>query len=112
WLFPLFDAHPALQPVEGIMPYPLYEIREGADISDVEFSELGYAREALASYEVFSRLKREAIVPSHVRFQVGLPTAFGVSCLFLPDLAPAVRPLLRAALANDIATLVERIPHE
>ncbi|MQA13883.1 MAG: hypothetical protein GEV09_06805 [Pseudonocardiaceae bacterium] len=111
WLLPLLDSHPALQRVEGIMPYPLYGLREGVDVADVGFGELGYAREALASYEVFARLKREAVLPPHVRFQVGLPAAFDVCCVFLPDLIQALRPAVAAALANEVATIAEQIPH-
>ncbi|MEX2126629.1 MAG: hypothetical protein WD871_00090 [Xanthobacteraceae bacterium] len=92
----VFDEHPAFQPAPNEPGKdadwdwrnksadakwklkPWYMLRPGRSARDVEFGPLGYAEAARASYEVFSRLKQEGIIPLPCRFQVSLPTPYNV----------------------------------
>jgi hypothetical protein len=89
----IFDEHPAFQPTPnkpGEADWrnksadakwklkPWYMLRPGRSGHDVEFGPLGYAEAARASYDVFSRLKREGVIPRACRFQVSLPTPYNV----------------------------------
>ena len=68
WQRHVFDDNPDLQLSETrkISGYqdklvrPFYLLKDGADISRFAFKELGYAQEAIRSYEQFVRLKKKA----------------------------------------------------
>ena len=104
----------------GDTPIPLrmldmrpVRIADGVRAEDLELPPLGYAEAALASWEVFSRLKREGVVPVGTRFQVSLPTPLGVigSFVFAPDRAD-FEPVYEAALAAELRQILDAIPHE
>jgi hypothetical protein len=47
-------------------------LRSGKSVDDVRFDNLFYADIARASYDEFSALKREGVVPKGCRFQIDL----------------------------------------
>src|SRR5215472_5795149 len=55
-------------------PHASATVRPGVSPDEISFEDLGYADAALASYQVYSRLKGEGAIPANVRFQVSLPT--------------------------------------
>src|SRR5262249_23616820 len=59
---------PELRPV-----VPRVRRRAGTSPEAMRFDRLGYAPAAKASYALFSRLKREGVVPARCRFQFGFP---------------------------------------
>src|SRR5919198_6059553 len=87
--FQVFAIHPDIevlqQPraddgVERLNPHDVsdswrFRVREGAKA--INFGEpgwrLGFARDAVNSYEIFSALKKRRILPAHLRFQVSIP---------------------------------------
>jgi hypothetical protein len=90
----------------------LYRIPQGARAADVEFGPLGYASAALDAYEDFKRLRAEGRIPGGVRFQVSLPTSFAVAMQFIePEFVGSVWPRYEARLSNEIAEIVNAIPH-
>ena len=74
---------------------------------------LGYARDAINSYTVFSVMKQKGVLPPHVRFQVSIPM---VNSVLPPRIFPNVedldkiRPGYEAATRAEVATIVEKIP--
>ena len=80
WQYPLLRSLPFLtlsdKPVQRQSRTGLSQlmIAEGFTAQDVHFGELGYAREARASYMDFCELRDQGVVPKGVRFQVSLPT--------------------------------------
>jgi hypothetical protein len=115
WQFPLLRASPFLQPdlsthrAGGIGFHPLM-LAGGAP--EVRFGELGYAREARASYLDFVSARENGVLPPGVRFQVCLPTPFAVVTPFVAEAArPAVLPAYEAAMLRDVAALSAAIPH-
>jgi hypothetical protein len=90
----------------------LYRIPRGGKAADVEFGPLGYASAALNSYEDFKRLRAQGRIPDGVRFQVSLPTSFAVGMQFIePEFVGSVWPQYEARLDQEIAEIVNAIPH-
>ena len=88
WQYPLLRASVFLRPdpsgaIRPTNRFPLLTLAEGVAPSDVRFGELGYAREARASYLDFITARDNGTLPKGIRFQVCLPTPFAVvsSCL-------------------------------
>ncbi len=83
WQYPLLRANPYLRAdpsgaVRKNSRLPQLCLTEGVNGSEVRFSELGYAREARASYIDFYAARQRGELPAGVRFQVCLPTPIAV----------------------------------
>jgi methionine synthase II (cobalamin-independent) len=88
-------------------------LRAGVNPKDIEFPELGYAREARNSYQWFAQARRESRIPAHLRFQVSLPTPY--VCLVSavdPRAIAQVEPAYEAAMFREVAMICDDIPHE
>jgi hypothetical protein len=74
---------------------------------------LGYARDAINSYFVFSTLRQKGVLAPHLRFQVSLPS---VNSVLPPRIFPntadldKIKPGYEDALAAEVAKIVEKIP--
>ena len=120
WVFyqrPMFTHHQLLEP-DGdsggrtdIMSRR--KVREGVTADDIEFPELGYAREAQTSYRWFAEAKADGRLPAGLRFQVSLPTPWGI-CMtsLLPSAIPTVEPAYEAAMLREIEAIAAAIPHD
>lgn len=71
----------------------------------------GYDDYALESYAEFRRLKNEGVIPTHVRFQVCLPTPFVVVCLVRDGFQAVIEPLYEKALLSCLENIQNKIPH-
>src|SRR5262249_44421821 len=83
WPYPVLRSRPLLRPTRcGAVPppnrFPLPTGAEGAEPASIRFGELGYAREARASYLDFLAARERGVLPAGIRFQVCLPTPFAV----------------------------------
>jgi hypothetical protein len=91
-----------------------FRVRPG--VARVRFGDpgwrLGYTRDAVNSYFVFRTLKKEGVIPAHVRFQVCLPLTYSACTSFFPDPADHARivPGFSDALRAEVAKMVELIP--
>ena len=118
WQFPLLRANPYLQavpptPGQSVIFFPYVKLADGVDPAEVRFSELGYAREAMTSYNEFKQAKAAGKLPKHVRFQVSLPTPYAVISAFtIPEDQPKIEPAYERAMMREVATLCGSIPHE
>ena len=85
-----------------------------AEIDSLEIENLGYADHALASYEVFKRLKNDGIIAPDVRFQVCLPLAESGIRWFMATRRDydIVKPAYDLALQRDLERILAGIPHE
>lgn len=116
WQYPLFRANAFLTATETARPRTGFlELRlaDGVRGDDVVFGELGYAREARASYIDFVRAQENGDLPSQARFQVCLPTPFAVVNSFcsVAD-APEIEGAYERAMSAEIETLCAEIPHD
>ena len=92
---------------------PPFTLRPGARASDIDFGDLGFARAALASWEVFRRLQAQGRVPAGCKFQVALPTAWAPVYSFVAyDAQQAVAPVYEAALLGELGQILAAIPHD
>jgi hypothetical protein len=117
WQYPLLRASPYLRPdpsgaVRVTNRFPLLTLAEGVAPKDVRFGELGYAREARASYLDFVAARDRGELPQGTRFQVCLPTPFAVvSSVVAPAALPAVEAAYERAMIAEVAALCRHIPH-
>ncbi|MBV8413155.1 MAG: hypothetical protein JOY64_36410 [Alphaproteobacteria bacterium] len=115
--------HPAMEIDPTVPPYKFIQwdgklIREveqmrfkpGVDPRAVAF-ETGYDAAALASYEVFKRLRNVDAIPAAVRFQVCLPTPQASGYLYVSGPARGTYfEVYERALKTALANIVRAIP--
>lgn len=98
--------------LQGGIRNPRYKIKEGLTPDDVRFARLGYADNALASYEVFKRLKSAGQIPATEKFQVSVPTPLSVVyAFFIASEVRRVWPVYEKALLAEIDEILAKIPH-
>ncbi|MEM7404283.1 MAG: hypothetical protein AAF458_03275 [Pseudomonadota bacterium] len=73
---------------------------------------LGYARDAISSYFVFNTLKRNGVIPGHLRFQVSIPFVSSAVRLYFsnPSDYPKIEPAVTEALVHELRTILAHIP--
>lgn len=93
-----------------------YQFKVKPGIKKVRFGDpgwrLGYTRDAINSYYVFRNLKKEGLVPKHVRFQVCIPLTYSCLAAFIPDSddLEKVVPGFTEALIAEITEMLRHIP--
>jgi hypothetical protein len=92
-------------------PMQMLRLKPGRSAADLDLGELGFARNALASYAEFRKLKAAGTIPRNVRYQatVAGPATTG-GTLELPE--DELLPLVERSLAREIAAIAEGIPHD
>ena len=89
----------------------LVRLKPGADVETIEF-DTGYDRAAVASYQVFRRLRDDGTIPSEIRLQVALPTPMATGLMYV---SPVGRDCyLRAyqrSLLKALDNILRAIPH-
>jgi hypothetical protein len=117
WQYPLLRASTFLRPdpsgkVRPTNRFALLTLGEGVAPADVHFGELGYMREARASYLDFLAARERGELPKDIRFQVCLPTPFAVvSSVVMPEALAAVEAAYEKAMIAEVAALCRHIPH-
>jgi hypothetical protein len=117
WQYPLLRASTFLRPdpsgkVRPTNRFALLTLGEGVAPADVHFGELGYMREARASYLDFLAARERGELPNNIRFQVCLPTPFAVvSSVVVPEALAAVEAGYEKAMIAEVAALCRHIPH-
>ena len=115
WQHAVFAAQPALEQTtrkeRDYQLHPPYRFRAGMGPADLDFSDLGFARTAVASYAAF-RLRRGAgNFPADTRFQVCLPTPFAPLFSFAAYGAQGdIYPAYEQAMLNEIGAMLRAIP--
>jgi hypothetical protein len=120
WLEPAFANNPALEKSDELFRIHAtgtarirYRLKAGMTVRDVSVGNLFYADIAQQSYGEFVELKRQGIVPKHVRFQIDLVPAHSVIWLFLQDdLHQPLDPVYNAALKREIDKIAATLPHD
>jgi hypothetical protein len=116
WQYPLLRAQPFLK-ADMSRPnqtsgFPPLNLADNAEPADIRFPELGYAREAWASYQDFLEARERGQLPSGVRFQVSLPTPFAVINPFCaPQEAGLIEPAYEQAMLREVAAICRAISH-
>lgn len=115
--YPLLRSSPFLRPdpsgaLRKTSGFPLLCLADGVTTSEVRFGELGYAREARASYLDFVAARDRGDIPTGVRFQVCLPTPMSVIYAFCTarDVA-VIEPAYEQAMIREVESICRNIPH-
>src|ERR1043166_1791309 len=120
WLEPVFANNPALEKSDELFRLHAtatrrirYRLKPGCTVADVRFDNLFYADIAERSHQNFARLKREAELTAHGRFQVDLVPGHWVIWLFLQDdLHAPLDPVYNEAVKREIDKIASRLPHD
>lgn len=115
WQYPLLRANAYLR-TDAVLGqagmFPKLRLADGVAGGDIHFGELGYAREARASYQDFLAAKARGELPQAARFQVSLPTPMAVIVPFcMPRDIAAIEPAYEKAMLEELARLCRAIPH-
>jgi hypothetical protein len=118
--YPVLAATPGIEagelPEGGLTRLTGYQIplrvKASAKAEDIKFSELGYARYAIASYGVFRALKNAGRIPRKWRFQVGLPAPMDVMVMLEPASRAIAEPAYERALIAELERIQNSIPHD
>ena len=90
---------------------PVFKIRQGVD--KLHWDSWPRIDDAIASYEVFSKLRKAGVIPSHLRFQVGLPfpssALNGLKWNFAADYSVA-GPAFENLVLRELKRLTKAIP--
>ena len=118
----VFDKHPAIETVHLPQSADVrglatdytdnWIFRVRPEIHALEFGELGYARWAVDSYQVFRELRRLNEIPPGMRFQVSLPTPLAGCATYFDR--PADRELAyrayEPAMMREASEICRQIP--
>jgi hypothetical protein len=86
--------------------------KPGVDPAKVDF-ETGYDKAALASWEIFKKLRDSGAIPRHMRFQVSMPTPFASGYLYVSGpTRETYYPVYERALKTALASIAKTIPHQ
>jgi methionine synthase II (cobalamin-independent) len=117
WQYPLLRASPFLVPdpsgaVHRISRFPILCLADGVKPDEIEFGELGYAREARASYQDFCVARERGDLPRHVKFQVCLPTPMAVIYAYCSERdVIAVCDAYERDMVREVTAVCDAIPH-
>ncbi len=115
--YPMLRSSPFLRPdpsgaVRKNSGIPQLCMAEGIDPAEISFGELGYTREARASYLDFCAARDRGDLPRNVRFQVCMPTPMGVIYGFCtPRDLLAIDAAYEKAMIREVEALCRAIPH-
>src|SRR5690606_17220551 len=77
------------------------------------FAPVGYDHIALNSYEAFKHAMEQRHIASGTRFQVSMPTPFGVIGQFIvPEHVQQVLPVFKKHYLKEVETILARIPYD
>ena len=116
--YPLLRASPFLRPdpsgaVRATSKFPLLALAEGVTADQISFGELGYAREARASYLDLQAAKARGDFAADMRLQVCMPTPFGIIYAFgKPKDVVEIEKAYERAMIAEVKALCDAIPHE
>jgi len=123
WIF--FQAHrflrlPWLVPVQPFDPaegdyehMPQLRLADGVDPATVTWPDPGYADAYLGSYETFTALREEGVIPAGTRFQVEYPTPLAsIGAYVVPEQQRILLPGYERAMFADVNRLLAAIPRD
>ena len=116
WQMDVLVRNPSLEMVPpdpaAYATLPHFKLRPEASIRELVFDQLGYADAALASYAVFSQLKRTGVIPTQYRLQVSLPTPLAPVAAFIVEEEQAILlPAYERAMVAELEKIASGIAH-
>ncbi len=118
WQYPLLRANPFLKvDVDAgridTIGAPRLCLADDVEPGEIRFGELGYAREARASYQDFRAARKRGELPANVRFQLCLPTPMAVTYAVCSakDL-PEIERAYEQAMIGEVQAMCRAVPHK
>ncbi|UGS36144.1 hypothetical protein [Capillimicrobium parvum] len=108
-------VEPGAVPPRHVEQITVLGVRDGIGVGELTFDRWPRLDDAIASYEVFRRLRDEGAIPAHVRFQVGLPFNTSVMASFKRDWEhdfAVVSAAYEEMFSREIRRLTDAIPPE
>jgi hypothetical protein len=91
---------------------PQLKLADGVEPDQVDWPNIGYADAYLASYQTFSALRADGVIPAAARFQVEYPTPLAsIGGYIVPDQQAALIGGYERAMFADLDRLLAAIPH-
>jgi hypothetical protein len=120
WQWDLFKKVPILRAESKFNIEPLDEsftsdqVKEAiAKLSGGGGIETGYDDAAIESYQTFSALRKEGVIPEGVKFQVNLPTILSVILTFVkPSFQEKAAPVYEESLFRSLRRIQDTIPRK
>ena len=117
WQYPVFSALPQFEVgppgADTYRTLPKLRLRDGERAEDIVLDNLGFADAAISSFAIFAKLKRDGVIPGHVRFQVSLPTPLApVSAFIDPEHQALVEPIYEARVLCELERIFAAVPHD
>jgi SAM-dependent methyltransferase len=117
WQYPVFSALPQFEVgppgTDTYRTLPKLRLRPGEHFENVIIDNLGFAETAVASYKTFAKLKRDGVIPAHLRFQLSLPTPLApISAFIDAEHQAQIEPLYEARVLQELRDVFERVPHD
>ncbi len=116
-----FHGHPSIitlmQPKHGWKPTgmdDIFSFKLKPGVTSLHFDKLGYAEEAIKSYQAFRKARDEGSIAKGVRFQFAFPFPQDATFLFFRDPADhaAVEAAYEEVLGREIDQIVKAVPAE
>ena len=121
----MLEQHPAMEPDTDEPPYALYQwdgqllretpyirFRRDVDPDEVDFP-TGYAEAALESFDLYTRLQADGVIPGEALFQVSLPTPMASAYMYVsPTARDAFLPAYERSLLAAVGQILEPVPHD
>lgn len=100
-------------PAEGYEQLPKVRLAPGTEPDGVTWPDLGYAAAYGESYEVFTRLRDEGVIPAGVRMQVQYPTPLAsIGAWIVADDQERLEPSYERTLFADLGRFLASVPHD
>jgi hypothetical protein len=116
WQSRVFESMPVFDSEEvdaGYVRRKKLRLRRGVRPQDIHFPPLGYGKAALASYEIFQRMRLSGEIAPHLRFLVCLPTPLApVSAFMFTESFLEVEAHYERRLLTELDEIAAVIPHE
>jgi hypothetical protein len=117
WQFRAFAGQAALEQSAArerdYQLHPPFHFRAGKAPGDLSFDDLGFAREALVSFEIFDAKQRAGIIPAAARFLVAIPAPYAPVYSFIAYAhQEQIYPVYEAAIIRELEMICAVLPCE
>jgi hypothetical protein len=116
WQSRVFESMPVFDSEDvdtGYVRRRKFRLRRGVRSQDISFPPLGYSQAALASYEIFERMRLSGEIAPHLRFLICLPTPLApVSAFVFPECYIEVEGHYEKRLIAELDQIAAAIPNE
>jgi hypothetical protein len=114
WQLDVFNQVEALDSEifdSGYIKRSKFKLKPGKTAEGVIFPALGYAKAVRESYPLFQSLKQARVIPTHMKFQVCLPTPIAPIAIYVfPEHQQAIEPRYEKAMLAELDDILTVVP--